>query len=271
MGMIIYKPVVPYYIYKATNLKNGMCYIGQTSQELEDRKRQHEESNSKKGRPFQRALYEYGKSNFKWEIIDEVYEDWLVDAQEAYWIQYYKSNDTKRGYNIESGGKVGKTVNKEGKQNISKGMYKSSIYNGRYIINLTTKEIFLTIKEASDWYGIPHSQINNVVLGVMARTGGYEFMFLEEYIVDEKLYQETWDARKPRDTSSKTVIDFTNNIEYSSPSEAEKINKITRGSVSKCCRCKHRTTKGIVWGYKKRYLTDKIYKKYIQDSIKMQK
>ena len=58
-------------IYKATNLKNGKVYIGETRQTLPRRKNQHfSEAFARKAKDkFHSAIREYGKENFVFEEI----------------------------------------------------------------------------------------------------------------------------------------------------------------------------------------------------------
>ena len=60
-------------IYKATNLYNGLVYIGQTRTSLELRIKQHfsDVKRDADANHFHHALLQYGESGFKWEVIDE--------------------------------------------------------------------------------------------------------------------------------------------------------------------------------------------------------
>lgn len=69
------------YIYKVTNKINNKAYIGQTTRTLEERKIEHlkkskANSNNKESKyDFHKALVEFGKENFIWEIIEECPDD----------------------------------------------------------------------------------------------------------------------------------------------------------------------------------------------------
>lgn len=58
-------------IYKATNLITDEIYIGQTSSGFNKRRSDHEYEAFVRGRKdkFHTALREFGRKNFKWEII----------------------------------------------------------------------------------------------------------------------------------------------------------------------------------------------------------
>ena len=88
-------------IYKITNLKNGMCYIGQAVN-IADRWRQHikrgigaESTTRNKLYP---AMLEYGVENFSFEIVEECGRDKLND-REQYWQEHFKAKEF--GYSIK--------------------------------------------------------------------------------------------------------------------------------------------------------------------------
>ena len=58
-------------IYKATNIINNKSYIGLTTRTLQERKLEHLRHTKTENTYFHRAINEYGKDNFLWEIIDE--------------------------------------------------------------------------------------------------------------------------------------------------------------------------------------------------------
>lgn len=91
------------YIYKRTNLINGKVYIGQTIQEPKKRWNVEDQSNQEIGK----AVRKYGKENFKNEIIDIAKDRNELNQKERYWIKYYDSNNSDKGYNKTQGGSGG--------------------------------------------------------------------------------------------------------------------------------------------------------------------
>ena len=101
-----------YYIYKFTNKINNKAYIGQTNN-IEARKRNHKsDSFNKKSSGynllFHIAIRKYGWENFKFEILEEIPEEFgyeYVNEREMYFIQKYETQkDSNKGYNITYGG-----------------------------------------------------------------------------------------------------------------------------------------------------------------------
>ena len=111
-------------IYKITNLMNGKCYIGQTTQEIYEYIAKHFYLAIKGDSPkkyFYNAIRKYGYKNFKWEILGYCNSlEELNEAEiEAIWL--FRSygcdginHDNIYGYNMTSGGYSGngwRTVN----------------------------------------------------------------------------------------------------------------------------------------------------------------
>lgn len=101
------------YIYKITNQINGKVYIGQTSK-IDPTKRWNEHRHAvidpdQKERPLYRAMRKYGIDNFKFEVIETVYEEdhTTLNQREQYYIKKYNSflySDDSNGYNLTLGG-----------------------------------------------------------------------------------------------------------------------------------------------------------------------
>lgn len=97
-------------IYKATNLYNGLIYIGQTRVSLAVRmKRHYQDAISDSSNHFHHALLQYGKEGFEWEVVDtfsgskeEVIH--ALNVAEEYHILKYKSRISEYGYNATKGG-----------------------------------------------------------------------------------------------------------------------------------------------------------------------
>ena len=94
-------------IYKLTNTVNNKVYIGQTANSLRKRIIAHLSHSNKytksKKHHLQFALQKYGYHNFQIEILETCNRSDLND-REIFWIKYFDSTDSTKGYNCTKGG-----------------------------------------------------------------------------------------------------------------------------------------------------------------------
>lgn len=92
-------------IYKITNLKSGLCYIGQ-SKSIKERLREHMKCglgiDTPQNNKLYKAMLEDGIDNFTFELLEECKSEYL-DEKEAFYIDLYDSYNF--GYNNQSGNK----------------------------------------------------------------------------------------------------------------------------------------------------------------------
>lgn len=99
-------------IYKYTNLINGMVYIGQTKQTLEQRDYKHQ-LQLNDNTYFHRAIKKYGRNNFSLELVEDNIPFDKLDEKEKYYIDYFESfYTTGKGYNLTQGGQWGSGAQK---------------------------------------------------------------------------------------------------------------------------------------------------------------
>ena len=94
-------------IYKATNIKNGKCYIGVDSN-WPHRKSAHKCA-VKRGSDllFHKAIRKYGWDSFKWELLEESDNiDYLLNERETHHIAKHNSYYLNNGYNMTFGGEA---------------------------------------------------------------------------------------------------------------------------------------------------------------------
>ena len=143
-------------IYKRTNLINNKVYIGQTIQNPEKRWIDEDKSMQLIGQ----KVREYGKENFKNEIIDFADNAEDLDKKEKFWIAYFKSNTENNGYNKTKGGKAGgpRQYGKIIAWLDKKLIFKTEIELIEYLIKLTS---------------LTQSQIRRIIR-ISLRLGSYE-------------------------------------------------------------------------------------------------
>lgn len=214
-------------IYKITNQVNGMIYIGQTTQGLQNRWIHHvaeAKKDHKKGgwaAYLHRAIIKYGRENFSVEVIENCSNDKL-NEREIYWIAYYHSNDKDIGYNLTYGG--------EGTVRID--------YNEVYRLwdeGLSTYEIAekMNVAKSTIWYIL--SQYKNYSGEESRRRRGKNI------------------TKAKREPVSQYDLYGNFIAEYTSPFEAaQSAEGAGRYAVKKCCEEQH----GISGGYQRRYSKD---------------
>jgi group I intron endonuclease len=87
------------YIYKATNLLDGMSYIGQS---LEPIRRINQHILSIRCEYFHNALRQYGIENFEWQVIISGPESAISDVEIGYIV--FENTKAPNGYNLTDGG-----------------------------------------------------------------------------------------------------------------------------------------------------------------------
>lgn len=158
-------------IYKMT-FPNGKIYIGQTSQLLRERVRQHcsDAFNKESHTPKGRAIRKYLSLD-----IEVIYEGDNLNDKEIELISLYNSVNKDVGYNLSLGGNgsSGFKLSEETKKKISKSMsgrviLESTIRKREKSIIVTDKftleeKKFRSIKEAGEYYKIDTRRISEVL------------------------------------------------------------------------------------------------------------
>ena len=107
-------------IYKITNTANGKVYIGQSTQ-LSKRLNDHRnalKNNYHSNQHLQNSYNKYGDV-FEIEIIMYCDNEEGLDFLERYYISYYDSMNSQKGYNKEDGGSLNKHLSEETKKKMS--------------------------------------------------------------------------------------------------------------------------------------------------------
>ena len=171
-----------YQIYKITNQKNGMVYIG-SSIEVERRWRQHKEASINEkdhhyNYPLMVAFREFGIANFTFEVIDTL-PTWeaMIEAEHNWIIKENCVNPN--GYN-----QTDKTDSPMFDPAIAKKMSntKREKYGNRVCEIDSTKNILNiwdSLAEAGEDTGLDRFKISNVCNGTRLTTGNRIFRFLD--------------------------------------------------------------------------------------------
>jgi group I intron endonuclease len=218
------------FIYKITNKENGMIYIGQTIQTLEDRWRQHRKKSST-CLYLKRAFEKYGIDNFIFVMICCcVYEE--LDKLEIHYMIEFNSI-VPNGYNLREGGNSGRH-NEETKKKISDALKgRTDIFRhqlGKPITEETKKKISDALKGRTDIIR-NHNHF---------RTTGMH---------------HTEKAKKKMSESHKKKVDqydLDNNFIKSFDSIADAAIEINtcRDNIGRVCSGRNKTAAGFIWKYK---------------------
>lgn len=125
-------------IYMIQCINNNKIYIGQ-SIDIYKRWGEHKRklsANSHENIYLRNTFNKYGIESLAFSIIEECSIE-LLDEKEKYYILNNKSNNRKYGYNLESGGSLGKNVSEETKtriKNTLSGRRFPHMYNGKTVI-----------------------------------------------------------------------------------------------------------------------------------------
>ena len=186
-----------YKIYKYTNKINKKVYIGQTKQSLYARA-QENGIGYKNCTLFWRAIQKYGWDNFESEILEDNLTQEEANQKEQYYISFYDSTNTNKGYNIRLGGNntplseetkkkiseshKGLRPSKETRKKMSK-WHKEHPIDAKYLLEsaekrkkkvrcLNTNEVFNSIAEAQKYYQTGHT-IGDVCKGKRYSSGSH--------------------------------------------------------------------------------------------------
>lgn len=133
-----FKGMVVGYIYKWTNILNGMVYIGKTKNSPNKRRLKHEALGRKSMtdgldkhctcRKLYEAMAEHGVDNFMFEVLLELPLE-LVSINETMFIALYNSIET--GYNIANGKCKDYTLSDETERRLSSALCTNKVHNRR--------------------------------------------------------------------------------------------------------------------------------------------
>ena len=244
MSYSVYKHIFP----------NGKVYIGVTC--LNPRKRwdngrgytRKNENGAYRQPLMANAIVKYGWGNIKHEIIYNGLTKEEAEIKERELIAFYKSNNSKFGYNIENGGRIHK-VSEETKKKISEAK------QGHDVSDDTKRKLSEAKKgkytgENNPFYGKKHSHDTKSHLSEVHKNRSDEH---KRKLSEARKGRRLTDAQKKKisDNSGKkkTVICIETGVVYSSAAEAQRQTGIDSSAIIKVCRGKLKSTGGYHWEY----------------------
>lgn len=230
-----------------------------------------------------KSIEKHGFENFTVEIIDNAETLEELNEKEKHWIEHYATCGDGYNYCVGGKGTAGFKFSEESKARMSltrKGRhagdknpnYKgahfteetlkkmSAAKKGKYlgednwrsvkVINLDTLEVFVSVTEASEKYGI---DTGNIIAccqrkargkhGVRVKAGGYRWMYYEEYLEKGDV------VGNPVNKRFKKVINLDTGEIFETAAEAGKKSNLDPSQIGKVCRGKQKTCGGYRWAY----------------------
>ena len=222
-----------YYIYKATNRINGQSYIGCTNN-YRSRKWQHERCYEKEDCVFHRAIQEFGKENFDWEVIDSAESEMEGHELEKKYIDQYHTL-MPNGYNMTVGG------------------YNNPLTKYKPVVCLEPDGTYVRTYESTEaatrdgYYNVADCCSDNHHL-----TQGKQFMYLDDYKQHGGKVYERHDS-----IFMKAIVqcDLSGNMiqEFKSVNAAAEFTGIRRSTISGALTGTYKTAGNYIWVYKENY------------------
>ena len=202
-------PQSDYKVYVHTNKENGKRYVGITSK-LKPEHRWNSGRGYQENPHFFAAIQKYGWDNFEHEILFDGMTEDEAKQKEIELIREWKTQDTRYGYNMTSGGdgtpdyhpseetrkklseaRKKENLSEETLRRRSEGLrgrkftdeHKKKIGDGNSKqIRMLSKDgvilkVFRGAKDAEEELGISHSHISQCCHGVRRTAGGYQWQF----------------------------------------------------------------------------------------------
>lgn len=245
------------YIYKIKNKIDNKTYIGQTTQDLESRWRNHRK-NSSKCRYLKSAFKKYGVENFDFQLVCITFDNQLDDMEIKY-IEQYKCL-VPNGYNIRLGGNSGKH-HEETKRKIAATLLKNRKVI-QFDIDGNRLKSFNSLTEAAKYVGCSPSTIGHCCNDDIKTAAGFRWRYESNETKSELgIPSLTGRFKYSQKTTKKEVItqiprkiiqfDIQGNRlnSFATCREAAEYVGISRSSITRCCLKPNQTGKGFYWKY----------------------
>lgn len=252
-------------IYKILCLVNNKIYIGQTIN-LKQRKVYHFtylKRNAHTNIHLQNAFNKYGKKNFVFEILEFCKDLNHLNEREQYWIYFYKSYNSKYGFNIQLGGHS----NRPSERGLEKLKLKASKRNKKiqqFDLDGNFIREWPSLKSASNYIGCTSSQILRTCKGELDQTHNFQFKYLDDNerkigkvlsLKDKSsLFIKQYNVRNKSKPIIQKSLDGKFITEYISIIDAVRKNNFRNSSQITNCLTKRPycySAYGYLWEYKK--------------------
>lgn len=217
-------------------------YVGITGQSVS---RRWNNGVGYKGQVFYRAVLKYGWNNILHQIVAENLTKNEAENFEKTLIKLLKSNDNTYGYNMDSGGNLGKELSIESKIKLSNSQPKffgKENHNHTSVICLNDLTVFESIADANEWLGFKrgNSNISNVLNGTNdSKTVGKHPITGERCVWAYYNENEEYKPISPpikNNVNAKCVICCETKEVFKSAASASRYFHINRLFIGECCR-----------------------------------
>lgn len=246
-----------YIVYKHTSPSNKV-YIGITH--LKPEHRWGKDGNGyKNNEHFTNAIKKYGWDNFEHEILFDGLTKEEAEQKEIKLIAYYKSNQSKFGYNRDNGGRCIGTVSEEVKKKLSE------VNKGKKHSDETKRKMSESRKGRA--FSEEHRQkISEALIGKQRLRGKDNPNYGK--CLSEETKKKISESRKGKggfpmseenklklsERSRKVILQYDLNgnfiKEWESAVSASKNLGIERSDITSCCNYKIKTSGGFIWRHK---------------------
>lgn len=224
-------------IYGIKDLKkNEIIYIGQTIRNYKLRWQQHKQQSKERDYALYNAFKKYGINNFQPILIEECNNSFL-NEREKFWIEYYHTHITKKGYNITYGG------------NEISDKLKIPVY--QYDLNGNFIQSYTSINEAQ-WEISGHAGSTIQQAATNQINSAYGFLWSQEKkekIPPKQLY------RKKIYQYSLDLIELNT---FNSVKEAAEFLNKAPANISACALGKRKNAYGYIWSYEKKQVIKEV-------------
>ena len=231
------------YIYKTTNLINGLIYVGQhIATEFEPNRY------IGSGTAFSAALKEHKRENFHCELLDTAEDREELNQKEVYWIEQLDAMNPAVGYNLKQGGHRGGGYRHTAEDKIKCG----NSWRGK---KRPPRSAEHTAKLVASFTGFKHSEeskakISSTLTGITRSEATHEKMSASKRGIklSEETKQKLREAHQNKPGKSVRCIE-TGEIFPSIAIAARAYKCKTVSGISKCVadNGKNRTAAGYHW------------------------